>query len=79
MISVRVSGVGPGGRAGNCIELLKEATYDLIGICCRAQPIELRQHLGQRLLNFADGAVRIILTLRVEAALAFDELFPVKV
>jgi hypothetical protein len=79
MISVCVSGIGPGGGTGDRIELLQEPTHDLIGIGRLTEHVQLSQHCRERLLNFADGAVRIVLTLRFQAALALDELFPVKV
>jgi len=79
MRSVRVSRIRPGRRTGDGVELLEKAAHDFIAIGRRAQPIELRQHFRERPLDLADGTVRIVLTLRIEAPLALDELFSIEV
>jgi hypothetical protein len=76
---VDVSGIGPGGKAGHRFELLKEPTHDLVGIGGGAQAIELRHHRRQRALDFTDRALRVVLALRIQTALAFDELFSVEI
>src|SRR5687767_10649977 len=78
-MSVNLSGVGPGGEAGQGIESLEESADDLVGVFLGAQAIELRQHLRERFLDLADGALRIVLTMRIEAPLALHELFAVEV
>ena len=76
---MNLSRVRPGGKAGQGIESLEEGAHDLVGVFLGAQPIELRDHLGERLLDFADRALLIALTMRIEAPLALYELFAVEV
>ena len=75
---MNLSGVGPGGEAGEGIELLQEAADDLVGVFLGAQAIELRDHPGQRLLDLADCALGIVFTVRIEAPLALHELFAIE-
>ena len=72
-------GIGPGGTPGHEIELLEQVAHDLVGLVLFTQLVELRHHLRERLLDIADGALGIVLTLRVETALATNEFFPVKI
>lgn len=76
---MNLSGIGPGGEAGDGIELLEEATDDLVRVGRRAQVIELRHHPRQRPFHLADHALGIELTLRVEAALTLDEFLAVEI
>jgi hypothetical protein len=76
---VNLSGVRPGSEAGHGVELLEQAADDFVGICMGTQAIKLAQHARQRFFNFADRVLGIELTLLIEAALALDEFFPVKV
>ena len=41
--------------------------------------VELAEDLGECLLDVADGAFRVVLTLLFEAALALEELFSVEI
>jgi len=77
--SVSVSGVGPGGKAGDNVELSEEAADDLVGVSFGAEAIELRHHLGERFFDIGDGAVRVVLTLLFEAAFALCKFFAVEV
>ena len=72
-------GIGPGGTPGHEIELLEQMAYDLIGLVLFTQLVELRHHLRERLLDIADGALGIVLTLRVKTTLTTYELFSVKI
>lgn len=74
-----VSGVGPGGKAGDNVELSEEAADDLVGISCGAQAIELRHHFRQRFFDVGNGAVRVVLALLFEAAFALGKFFEVEV
>ena len=74
-----MSGVGPGGEAGDGIELLQETTDHFVRVGLGAEAIELPHHLGQRPLHFADGVLGVELTLRIEAALTSDQLFPIEI
>lgn len=76
---MNLSGVRPGSEAGHGVELLEQAADDFVGICMGTQAIKLAQHARQRFFNFADRVLGIELTLLIEAALALDEFFPVKV
>jgi hypothetical protein len=71
--------VAPGRQPGDDVELAKKTADDLVGIRFGAETIELGHDPGQGLLDVADRAFRIILTLLFETALAFDELFSVEI
>jgi hypothetical protein len=74
-----VSGIGPGGKAGDDVELAEEAADDLIRVSFGAEAIELRHHLHERFLDIGHGAGRIVLTLLFEAALALRKFFAVEI
>jgi len=76
---VNVSGIGPGGKTGDDVELAKKAADNLIGITFRAEPIELRHHLRERLLHIGDGAVGKVLTLLLQAAFALGKFFAIEI
>ena len=70
--------IGPGGTPGHEIELPENVADDLIGFVLFAQLIELRHDLRERPLDVADGALRVILALCVETALATYEFLSVE-
>ena len=72
-------GIGPGGTPGHEIELLKNVADDLIGFVLFTQLIELRHHFGERSLDIADGALGVVLALRVKTALTANELFTIEI
>lgn len=76
---MNLSRIGPGGKAGNAIELLKKTADNLVGVGRGTQSIELCHHVRERLLHVADRALGKVLTLRIEAALALDEFFAVEI
>jgi len=76
---VNVSGVGPGGKAGDDVELSEEAADNLVGVSGGAEAIELRHHLGERFLDVGDGAFRVELTLLIEAAFALRKFFAIEI
>ncbi|MGH7341290.1 MAG: hypothetical protein ACREKH_12445, partial [Candidatus Rokuibacteriota bacterium] len=78
-VSVNLSGVGPGGEAGDSVELLEEAADDLVSLGRCAQPVELCHNLRQRPFHLTDHALGIELALRVEALLTFHEFFAVEI
>ena len=77
-VSVDLAGIGPGHEPGDDVELPKEAAHDLVGVSLCTQPIELRHDPRERPLHVADGALRVVLTLLFEAALALHELFAIE-
>jgi hypothetical protein len=77
--SVDVPGIGPTLRAGHDIELGEEAADNLVGVGSRAEVIELVEDFAERLFDVADSPFRVVLTLLLEAALTFEELFAVEV
>ena len=77
--SVDVPGIGPTLRAGDDIELGEEAADNLVGVGSRAEVIELVEDFAERLFDVADSPFRVVLTLLLEAALTFEELFAVEV
>jgi hypothetical protein len=76
---VNVPGVAPGRKAGDDVELSEELADDLVGICLGAEAVDFGHDLGKSFLGVDDGPFRVELPLLVKAALAFDELFPVKI
>ena len=74
-----MSGIGPGGEPGDDVELTEEAADNLIGVSRGTEPVELRHHLGERLLYIRNRPLRVELALLLEAALTLDEFFAVEV
>jgi hypothetical protein len=72
-------GIGPGRTPGHEVNLLKNMAHDLIGLVLFAQLIQLGHHSRERSLDVADGALGVVLALRVETALATNEFFSVKI
>ena len=77
--SVHLPGIGPGGTPGHEIELLKNVAHNLIGFVLFTQLIELRHDLCERSFDIADGSLGVVLALRVETALATNELFSIEI
>jgi len=71
-------GVGPPGRAGDEIELAKEAADDLIGVLCGAEVVELFQDFSERPFDVVYGRLGKMLALLVKTLLALDEFLPVE-
>lgn len=71
-------GIGPGGQAGDNVELPKQAADHFVGVTLGTQPVELRHHLGERSLDVADGAFGIELALLFETPLALGKFFAIK-
>src|SRR5687768_5382759 len=76
--SVNLLGVGPGGEAGDDVELAEEATDDLIGVGGGAEAVDLGHHLSKRLLHVLDRALRVVLALLFKTALTACELFAIE-
>ena len=72
------SGIGPGREIGDLIELAQQAAHDVVAVAVIAKLIEPRHRLTDGLLDLRDGARRVVLTLRLEALLMLDELFPIE-
>ena len=78
MRSVDLSGISPGGKPGDDVELLEEAADDLVGVRRGTEPVELGKDLGERLLRVGDGALGVVLALLFKAALALHEFFTIE-
>jgi hypothetical protein len=76
---VNLSGIGPGRKAGDNVELSQKAADDLVRVSFGAESIELGHHLGERSLEVDNGILGVILTLLFEAAFALHKFFAVKV
>jgi len=76
---VNLSGVGPGGKTGDDVELAEKLADDLVGVTFGAETIELRHHLGERFLDVGDGALGVVLALLIEAAFALGKFFAVEI
>jgi hypothetical protein len=77
--SVNVPGVGPGVELCDGAKLLEQSADNTLAVRVRTQLVELRHHSSECPLEFADRAFRVELALFVNAPLAFDELFAVKI
>ena len=73
-----LSRIGPAGQVGDSVELLEQATNDLVSVIAGAESIEILHHPGQRRLRLTDSALGVALSLLIEAALALDELLAVE-
>jgi hypothetical protein len=74
-----VSGIGPGRKACDNVELPEQAADHLIGVSLGAESIELRHDLGQGALDVGNRVFGIKLALLFETAAALGELFSVEV
>ena len=77
--SVNLSGIGPGGKPGDDVELAEKATDDLVGVSGGHEPIELGHHFHECALGVGNRPFRVVLTLLFEAALALDEFLAVEI
>ena len=78
-MSVDLSGIGPGRKPGDDVELPEESADNLVGVRFGAEPIELGNNFDEGFLDVADGTLRIELALLLEALLALEKFFSVKV
>ena len=76
---VNLSRVGPGGTAGDDVELSEETADDLVGVTRHTQSIELRHYLGERTLDVLDRVLGIVLALLIEAALTAHTFLTVEI
>ena len=73
-----MSGIGPGGKTGDDVELSQEAADNLVGVVFSAEAVELSDDFQQCLLDIVDGAFRIELALLLKTPLALEELFSIE-
>src|SRR5580700_3665554 len=78
MPSVRVLGIGPGGKPGDHVEFLQKGADDLIRVVLRAELLKLSHDSRERRVNIRDGALGIVRALSLEALLMLDEFFSVE-
>src|SRR5262245_3002813 len=78
MPSVGLFRVGPGGKAGDYVELFEERTYELIRVVFGAELFELAHDPRECSLDVGDGALGIVAPLLLEALVMFDKFFSVK-
>jgi hypothetical protein len=71
---MKLTGFRPGGQLGDEVELAEELTHHLTGIVALTQLFELRHDAREGLLGLSDGAVRVVLTLPLEALMMFEKL-----
>lgn len=74
-----MSGVGPGRKTCDHVELSEKATDNLVRVSLGAESIQLRHHPRQGALDVSDRALGVVLTLLFEAAFALRKFFPVEV
>ena len=77
-MSVHLPGIGPGRKAGDEIELPQHIAHNAISLSIGAQLIELCHHFAESGFDVVDRALRVVLALRIEAALTADELLAVE-
>jgi hypothetical protein len=74
-----VPGIGPAGQASHDFELPQEAADHLVGVLLCGKLFQLGQDARQRRLDRRDRALRIVLTLLLEAVLQLEKLFTIKI
>src|SRR5690606_17811410 len=76
--SVRVSGISPGGKAGDEIEFLEKGTDELVGVFPGAEVIELTHRPGQCGLHVGNGPLREVVAMLLQTLLMLEKFFPVE-
>jgi hypothetical protein len=74
-----VSGIGPGGKSGDDVELSEELADDLVSVVFGAEPVELADDFQERFLDIVNRPFREELTLLLETALTFQKFFAVEI
>jgi hypothetical protein len=74
-----VSGIGPGGKPGDDVELFEEFADDFVSVAFGAEPVELSNHFQERFLDIVNRPFGKELALLLERALTFQKLFAVKI
>ena len=77
--SVDVSGIGPGGKPGDDVELSEEFADHFVSVVFGAEPVELTDDFQERFLDIVNRPFREELALLLETALTFQKLFAVEI
>ena len=78
-MSVDVSGIGPGGKPGDDVELSEEFADHFVSVVFGAESVELANDFHERLLDIVNRPLREELALLLETALTFQKFFAVKI
>jgi len=78
-VSVDVSGIGPGGKPGDNVELSEEFADHFVSVVFRAESVELANDFQERLLHIVNCPLREELALLLETALTFQKFFAVEI
>ena len=78
-MSVDVSGIGPGGKPGDDVELSEEFADHFVGVVFGAEPVELTYDFQKRLLHIVNRPFGEELALLLETALTFQKFFAVEI
>ena len=76
---MELTGIGPSGKLGDTVEFSKELTNRPAGILALAEKFDLCHQAGQRILRLADGHVRVVLALALEAGVVLVQFLPEEV
>jgi hypothetical protein len=74
-----VSGIGPGGKSGDDVELSEEFADDLVSVVFGAEPVELSDDFQKSLLDIVYRSLGEELALLFETALTLQKFFAVEV
>ena len=74
-----MSGIGPGGKPGDDVELPEEFADDLVSVVFGAEPVELADDFQERSLDIVNRPFREELALLLETALTFQKFFAVEI
>ncbi len=76
---MELTGIGPSGELGHAVESSEEFANHLAGILTLANIVDLGHQTGQRVLGLADGHIRVVLALTLEAGVMFVQFLPEEV
>ena len=74
-----MSGIGPGGKPSDDIELSEEFADDFVSVVFGAESVELANHFQECFFNIVNRPFREELALLLETALTFQKFFAVKI
>jgi len=72
-------GFDPGGKAGDAVNRSKEAADHLAGVVALTKALDFGDEPLQRVFGAADGFVRIVLPLSLEAGIVLAQFLAVEV
>lgn len=71
---MELSGIGPGGKLRDEIELSQQLAHHLTGVIALAQLFDLTHDARQRVFRLGNGRVRVVLALALETRMMLAQL-----